>query len=127
MNELQEKLSPKQIGHLKTALDTYISEHDDPNIEGFCSQYRTMNRHITPKYLHGIEQLKPLLEWGRTKEEAYLISQKDRPVMAIFRLKQPKFGYQDTASNKTEVNVTFSNALPRPQQRKVDSKASSKD
>lgn len=117
------RLNKEELTALKNDFKDFIEAHDDPNLPQFLTEYKAKDARITRRYLESNKELAGLYEWCLIKEEAWLIEKKKELPMAIFRLKQPRFGYIDTPQNKTEVNVTFTNSVPRPKRKKVDNQS----
>jgi hypothetical protein len=102
-------------------LYNYVESIDNPNINDFIAKNKYAGKPLSKKVVEETIAFSEVLEYMSVKEEAWLIEQKKEIPMAIFRLKQPKFGYIDTPQNKTEVNVTFTNSIPRPKRKVIDS------
>jgi hypothetical protein len=118
---VKKQLSPKQIGNIRAMLYNYVESIDNPNINDFIAKNKYAGKPLSKKVVEETIAFSEVLEYMSVKEEAWLIEQKKEIPMAIFRLKQPKFGYIDTPQNKTEVNVTFTNSIPRPKRKVIDS------
>jgi hypothetical protein len=113
------------IPSISRGLKDYIDKHDEPIMVGFMAEFRLKGQWLNKDDIVTLSErdkgFKELVNLARLKEEATLLKQKDKPVMAIFRLKQPIFGYIDNARQTTEVNVSFSNSIPRPRRQVIDS------
>lgn len=108
------RLDKGDLKTLKADLKEYIMAEEDPNIPKFISKYKEKLPNITRQYIEGNKELSGLVEWALLKEEAFLLDKKKEIPMAIFRLKQPKFGYTDTPQTGVNVQVNFTNSVPRP-------------
>ena len=90
---------------IASRLTDYINDTPDPNLPEFCSMYEdNPHRDTLYEWQKDNATFRHLLKRLHDKQESFLIRAKDvNPIMAIFRLKQPSFGYKD----KTEVDVTM--------------------
>jgi hypothetical protein len=85
---------------LADKLDAYIEDTPEPLIQEFC-----LNENINKDTLYRLEKenkhLSDSMKKAIQKQEIYLVRNgstgKVNPVFAIFRLKQPTFGYTDKA------------------------------
>ncbi len=105
------------VNDIVEKLNTYIKEHEEPMITEFCLEYD-----ISRQYLYELKdkelnnnnsKLADTIKKAIEKEEMFLVKnaerQKINPVFAMFRLKQPTFGYKDKQeieSNNTNTNKT---------------------
>jgi hypothetical protein len=105
---------------IKQRLIDYIDSVPDPNLPEFCSMYND-NPHRDTLYdwsnddeINKTYGFRHLLKRLHDKQESFLIRAKDvNPIMAIFRLKQPSFGYKD----KQELDITTSDIVIIPPKR----------
>lgn len=103
---------------IKDDLREYIDKELDPTLAGFISKY---NWNLTKEYISDNKIFSDEVRRLKYKQEAFLTSQYKNSTMAIFRLKQPVFGYTDTPQVSLGVNVSFTNKIPRPKRIKTDS------
>lgn len=102
------KFTSQELSDIYDAFDDYINKVDDPTITGFISRYSINDKWIDRDYLQGKKIFRALITKARAKEESYLLSQMKNPTMAIFRLKQPIFGYSDVQKvESTSVNLNI--------------------
>ena len=100
----------KQI--IKDRLVSYINNTPDPNLLEFCSDFNNPHRDTiyewsTDKEIDKIYKFSDILKRLHDKQEMFLIRANGvNPVMAIFRLKQPSFGYKDKQEVALDANVT---------------------
>lgn len=87
---------------IKQRLVEYIDSIPDPNLPEFCSMLDdnphrdTLYEWSNDEEVNKIYGFRHLLKRLHEKQESFLIRAKDvNPIMAIFRLKQPSFGYTD--------------------------------
>ena len=99
---------------IKQRLIDYIDSVPDPNLPEFCSMYNDNPHRDTLYDWSNNEEIEKnygfrhLLKRLHDKQESFLIRAKDvNPIMAIFRLKQPSFGYKD----KQEIDTTVTSKV----------------
>ena len=94
-------------------LEKYITENEEPMIKEFCLNYGISSSHLY-ELKSDNERLSETIKKAIEKEEVFLLKnaerQKINPVFAMFRLKQPAFGYKD----KTEVETTINTITVEP-------------
>lgn len=91
-----QKFNTQELQSIYTAFSTYIEETADPTIVGFVAQFAPIdNRYINRELISDRPEFSPLTKQCHAKQEAFLLTQYKNPAMAIFRLKQPVFGYTD--------------------------------
>ena len=115
------KYSKRQIENIQGMLRQYVDDTENPTLQAFISQYKYAGNPISRQWIEKQEGMRELLEFMLIKREAWLINQK-RDTFSIFELKQPRFGYTDTPQIGIGVNVQFTNSIPRPKRKKIDSK-----
>lgn len=94
------KLTEEQRKEVFEALNDYIERTPDPTIVGFVSWDRVpLDYNVTDDNINDWPEFSRLRKKAVKKQEAYLLEAAGRgkynPTMAIFRLKQPVFGYTD--------------------------------
>ena len=100
------KVFDKQL--IRDRLIDYMMSTPDPNLLEFCSDFDNPTRETLYQWSNDAEIDKTfgfsdILKRMHDKQEMFLIRAKDvNPIMAIFRLKQPSFGYKD----KQEIDTT---------------------
>lgn len=115
------KFDKDQVTEIKTALEKYVADTEDPTIEGFLSYDATALRlWVTKGNIETYKEFAKLVERAIVKERAYLLSKGMKgqgTAMSIFRLKQKAHGFSDRfeqdITSKGE-KITFSNGVPRP-------------
>ena len=95
-------------------LNKYIDITDEPMIIEFCLNYGISRTHLYE--LRDInEDLANTIKKAISKEEMFLVKnaekQKINPVFAMFRLKQPTFGYKDKTEVETSGETTVNNKI----------------
>lgn len=103
------------INDIIEKLEQYIADNEEPMILEFCVNYG-----INRSYLYELSEkeannnndyrLTDTIKRAIQKEECFLVKnaerQKINPVFAMFRLKQPAFGYKDKQEvESTNVNI----------------------
>jgi hypothetical protein len=92
------------------AVNSYIDSTDQPFIQEFCLNYDISDEQLM-RYRNSNDKLSGAIKKLLAKQELYLIREgaanKINPTMAIFRLKQPVFGYTDRQDVKVSGNVSF--------------------
>ena len=100
----------KQV--IKDRLIDYFNNTPDPNLLEFCSDLNNPHRDTlyewsNDKDIDKIYKFSDILKRIHDKQEMFLIRANGiNPVMAIFRLKQPSFGYKDKQDIAIDANVT---------------------
>ena len=100
-------------------LNKYIDDTEEPMILEFCVNYG-----INRQYLYELrdkelvkdnKSLADTIKRAIEKEEMFLLKnaerQKINPVFAMFRLKQPAFGYKDKTEIETTGETTVTNKI----------------
>lgn len=90
------KFNTEELQSIYTAFNSYIGENEDPTVVGFVAQFAPIdNRYINRELINDRPEFSPLRKLCQAKQESFLLRQYKNPAMAIFRLKQPIFGYTD--------------------------------
>lgn len=125
-----EKLTPEQRKEVYEAFCDYIVYTDDPNVAGFVSSDDVALKHwVTQDNMYDWPEMNELTKRAIAKSEAYLLQKGmggQGTAMAIFRLKQPRFGYRDKFEQDLTSNgekITFANAVPRHTVEKPEKKS----
>lgn len=91
-----QKFTTQELSAIHDEFKQYIEQTDDPTIVGFvAAQPPIDNRYINREMISDRSEFSALVRKCHAKQEAFLLGQYKNPAMAIFRLKQPVFGYTD--------------------------------
>ena len=95
-------------------LNTYIDETEEPMVIEFTLNYRIGKTQFY-ELAKNNEELSNSIKRLTQKEEMFLLKnaerQKINPVFAMFRLKQPAFGYKDNTEVETSGETTVTNKI----------------
>ena len=112
----------KQI--VKDRLVDYYINTPDPSLLEFCLDLDSPTRETLyewskDKDIDGVYGFSDILKKIHDKQELFLTRAKDiNPIMAIFRLKQPSFGYKD--KQDIDVSTTVSYQIPEQITKLID-------
>lgn len=114
----KKKFSDAEIAEIVTAYGEYIDRNEDPVIPEFTGYNLVANKYwVTKDDISHYPQFHKLTKRLLDKQEtAQLRKGPSQPAMAIFRLKQPQFGYRDKIENDFTSDgkpIQFMNAVPR--------------
>lgn len=88
-------------------LNKYIESVPDPMIQEFCIDRDNPSRDTIQEWCKTDKDFSVTVKRLLDKQELFLARAKDiNPVMAIFRLKQPVFGYKDKQDVTIDGNIT---------------------
>lgn len=92
---------------LADRLNKYIDDNSDPILPEFCSIRDNPSKDTLYRLAKENSSLSDALKRLVIKQEAYLLRCENKPIMAIFRLKQPQHGYKD----KQEIDTTVTSKV----------------
>lgn len=97
-------------------LQAYIDSVDDPHIGGYCSLPGKPSRETVYELSLNCKALSDILKRSLAKQESNMIDKamngKCNPIFAIFRLKQPAFGWTDKIQQEVDTKMTVEIQLP---------------
>lgn len=103
----KEKFNEKE---LLEAIEKYTEATDQPLIKEFCLQF-DISEDALQDYRDKYRSISGAIKKLLAKQEVFLVkagsSNQINPTMAIFRLKQPVFGYTDKQQVDFTGNVSF--------------------
>lgn len=103
-----EKLTPEEKIEVYKAFQQYVEEESYPTVPGFCANDETARKYkIIKQNLFDWAQFSSLIKIAVDKQEAYtedkVMHGKMPPAWAIFKLKQPAFGWTDKQEIQADV------------------------
>lgn len=117
----RDKLTPAQREEVRIAYEDYIDEEEDPSAAGFVAYDPTAILYkVNKDNIYDWPELHVLSKRALAKQEHYLLKKGiggQGAAMAIFRLKQPNFGYRDKFEQDLTTGgekLNFANIVPRP-------------
>ena len=114
------KLSVEEKKEVWKAFQKYVDEEDYPTVVDFCANNKVADKYdVTRDNLNDWPQFSTLRKKAIQKQEAFTEEQvlkgKLNPTWAIFKLKQPAFGWTDKQqvehSGDMTINQTFNPAI----------------
>lgn len=95
-----------EVNEVAKAFDEYINNNEEPLIQEFCLNYG-MSRPNLYVMKEKYKEIEEAMDKCLTKQEIYILrnAQRINPALAIFRLKQPTFGYKDRQEIENTVTV----------------------
>lgn len=94
-----QKFTKSELIDINEAFKTYIEETEDPTLPGFIVRHKW---DLHKEYLSSRKEFSDSMKRLLAKQESFLLGMHKNPTMAIFRLKQPTFGYTDQRQVETK-------------------------
>jgi hypothetical protein len=113
-----DKVTPEQKLEIYKAFEKYVDEEDYPTVTGFCARHKVGIKYkLISQNLKDWDQFSSLIKRANDKQAEFTEDMAQRgkmnPTWAIFKLKQPAFGWTDKqevqhsgeVTNKHEYNI----------------------